>query len=161
MSGVGGTGGARRRVARTGLPVAVAAVGGNAVAGRAALAWFAGLRRPRWQVPLPVFAGVGVAYYGAMTIVLDRADQRGDERARRAALAVLAGNELWNVAFFGRRSPAAGFAGMLAFTVPVGVLLAAVREDRVSRALAGAYALWVVGYDVPWSYRLWRLNPPS
>jgi hypothetical protein len=21
------------------------------------------------------------------------------------------------------------------------------------------YTLWVVGYDVPWTYRLWRLNP--
>jgi hypothetical protein len=41
---------------------------------------------------------------------------------------VLAGNEIWNAYFFGRRSTRNGFLGVL-------------------------------GYDVPWSYQLWRLNP--
>lgn len=29
--------------------------------------------------------------------------------------------------------------------------------DRASRLAVGTYTAWVVGYDVPWTYQLWRL----
>ena len=32
--------------------------------------------------------------------------------------------------------------------------------DSVSAWLVLVYAIWVLGYDIPWAYRLWRLNPP-
>jgi tryptophan-rich sensory protein len=73
-------------------------------------------------------------------------------------LLVLAGNELWNAAFFGRRSTKAGFAGILVFLVPLLALQEAVAEDAVSRRVLAPYTLWVVGYDLPWTFRLWRLN---
>lgn len=141
------------------LPVATAATLGNAFVGRTSLAWFQTLRRPRMQLPLPAFLAVGAAYYVVMGVVTTRAALRSDRPAYRLALVVLAGNELWNVALFGRRSPRAGFLGMLAFLVPLGLLQAAVRGDRTSAAALGGYTAYVVAYDVPWSYRLWRLNP--
>jgi tryptophan-rich sensory protein len=76
------------------------------------------------------------------------------------ALVVLAGNEIWNFLFFGRRSTRAGFFGVLAFAVPVCLLQAALTRDRCSALVLAPYTAWVVGYDVPWTYRLWRLNPP-
>jgi len=33
-----------------------------------------------------------------------------------------------------------------------------VAEDRISTLALSPYTAWVVGYDVPWTYRLWRLN---
>jgi benzodiazapine receptor len=71
---------------------------------------------------------------------------------------VLAGNELWNAAFFGRRSTGAGFAGVLVFAVPLLALQAEVRDDRTSALVLAPYTAWVLAYDVPWTYRLWRLN---
>ena len=54
----------------------------------------------------------------------------------------------WNI-------PALLFA--VAFHLPPGHALLV---DSVSAWLVLVYVLWVIGYDIPWSYRLWRLNPP-
>ena len=35
----------------------------------------------------------------------------------------------------------------------------AVADDPVSTLALAPYTAWVLAYDVPWSYRLWRLNP--
>jgi benzodiazapine receptor len=83
----------------------------------------------------------------------------GDRSVRNRALLVLAGNELWNVAFFARRSPGNGFAGVLVFLGPLLALQKAVASDPPSVVALMPYTLWVIGYDVPWTYRLWRLNP--
>jgi len=37
--------------------------------------------------------------------------------------------------------------------------LALVLVDPLSAALMLVYLFWVVGYDVPWIYQLWRANP--
>jgi len=71
---------------------------------------------------------------------------------------VLVGNELWNVAFFGRRSPGNGFLGVLLFLGPLLSLQKAVSDDRPSVVALTPYTVWVIGYDLPWVYRLWRLN---
>jgi tryptophan-rich sensory protein len=141
-------------------PVLAAAVLGNAFVSRESLAWFQDLRRPRIQLPLPAFYAVGAAYYLIMGVVSSRAAGRHDRRGYRRALVVLAGNELWNIALFGRRSPRAGFLGLLAFLIPLGLLQLAVRADRTSTLALGAYTTYVIVYDLPWSYQLWRLNPP-
>ena len=140
------------------LPTVAAAVLGNAFVGRESLTWFADLRRPRMQVPMPAFYAVGAAYYGVMGTVLHRADARGDREAYRLGLVVLAGNELWNAAFFGRRSTATGFLGLLVFGVPVVALQRREADDRTSALVLAPYTAWVLGYDIPWTYRLWRLN---
>jgi len=132
---------------------------GNAFVGRESLAWFQGLRRPAMQLPMPGFYAAGVVYYLLMGVVIHRAGVREDARAYRRAIAVLASNELWNAAFFGRRSTRAGVLGIIAFTAPLGLLHASVAGDRVSTIALGSYTAWVVGYDIPWAYQLWRLNP--
>ena len=144
---------------KTVTPTVGAAVLGNAFVGRSALAWFQGLRSPKLQLPMAGFYTVGGVYYGLMSLVVRRSVIRHDARSYRLALVVLASNELWNAALFGRRSTRDGFLGILAFLVPLGLLQASVARDRVSTVALGAYTTYVVVYDIPWTYRLWRLNP--
>jgi len=153
-----GSSGLKALTAAAGPPVA-AAVLGNAFIGKEASRWFRGLRTPRMQLPLPAFLLVGAVYYGQLGTVLYRAYRNGDRGVRHRALLVLAGNELWNAAFFGRRSPRNAFVGVLLFLGPLLALQKAVAADRPSLVALTPYTLWVIGYDVPWTYRLWRLNP--
>ncbi len=139
-------------------PTVAAAVLGNALVGRDAMDWFRRLRRPRMQIPLPASFAVGALYYVCIGTVLHRSAVREDRTAYRLALIVLAGNEIWNLAFFGRRSPRNGFLGVLGFTVPVCLLQASVADDRTSTIALGPYTAWVIAYDIPWTYHLWRLN---
>ncbi|SDL83113.1 TspO and MBR related proteins [Geodermatophilus siccatus] len=132
---------------------------GNASIGRDSLRWFQDLRRPALQLPMAAFYAVGGAYYLLMGVVVHRSVTRGDRRSYRLAMAVLAANELWNATFFGRRSTRNGFLGLLAFLCPLGLLQISIIEDRRSSLTLGAYTAYVIGYDLPWTYRLWRLNP--
>lgn len=139
-------------------PPLAAAVLGNAFIGKDSMRWFRELRAPRMQLPMPAFGAVGATYYLQIGTVLYRAHRNGDQRVRRLALLVLAGNELWNVAFFGRRSPRNGFVGILVFLGPLLALQKAVSSDPPSIAALAPYTIWVIGYDVPWTYQLWQLN---
>jgi len=136
-----------------------AAVLGNAFIGKDALTWFRELRRPPMQIPMGASMAVAGLYYISIGAVLRRSAEREDDTSYRLATAVLAGNELWNFALFGRRSTKAGFLGLLAFTVPVVLLQRSVADDRVSTLALAPYTAWVVGYDIPWTYQLWRRNP--
>jgi tryptophan-rich sensory protein len=138
--------------------VTVAAVAGNTLVGKDDLAWFKGLRRPRMQIPMPVFAGVGAVYYGLLGTVLYRAISRRDISSERLAIGVLFLNEAWNVVFFKTRSPRNGFLGMVGFCVPLALLQRSVRSDRTSTVVLAPYTAWVLCYDLPWTYRLWLLN---
>ena len=125
------------------------------------LAWLYGLQRPRIQLPLPGFAAVGVIYYVLLGSVLYRAADRRDLVATRLALVVLALNELWNLTFFGRHNVRNGFVGILVFLVPLTALQIVVTRDRTSGMLLAPYTAWVIGYDVPWTFQLWRMNNGS
>ena len=92
---------------------------------------------------------MGAIYYVQVGTVLYRAYLNNDVQVRRRALIVLAGNELWNLAFIGQRSPRDGFAGTLVFLVPLLALQRSVPSDLPSVIALTAYTLWVVGYDVP------------
>lgn len=151
----------KRWLLKTALPTVVAAGMGNAFVGGEALAWFRGLRRPAMQLPMAGFYTVGALYYLLMGVVVHRSVIRDDSRSYRLAMVVLAGNELWNVALFGRRNTRDGFFGILAFLVPLALLQRSVSRDRPSAMALGVYTVYVVAYDVPWSYQLWRLNPPG
>jgi tryptophan-rich sensory protein len=140
-------------------PTAAAAVLGNVFVRRDDVTWLGGLRRPRMQLPLPGFLVVGGLYYLCIGTVVHRSIVRDDRTAHRLALVVLAGNEIWNVLFFRGRSTRAGFLGMLGFAVPVCLLQATLARDRLSAVVFAPYTVWVIGYDIPWTYRLWRLNP--
>jgi benzodiazapine receptor len=147
-----------RQWTAVGGPPLAAAVLGNALIGKEAMGWFRQLKAPRMQLPLPAFGVVGAVYYLELGAVLYRAHRNDDRRVRRLALLVLAGNELWNVSFFGRRDPRAGFLGIVAFLAPLQALQKAVVSDRPSVLALTPYTLWVIGYDLPWTFRLWRLN---
>lgn len=138
-----------------------AAVVGNGWVGKDDLAWLSELKRPRMQIPLPAFAAVGATYYAILAIVVYRACDRHDKRSTRLALTVLVLNEVWNLAFFRFRSARNGFVGILLFLVPLGALQRAVHEDVTSAVVLAPYTAWVVGYDLPWTLSLWRLNMRS
>ncbi|HEX9834858.1 MAG TPA: tryptophan-rich sensory protein, partial [Mycobacterium sp.] len=87
-------------MAKTVLPVVAAAVIGNAFVGGKSMHWFLALRRPAMQLPMPGFFIVGLAYYALMGVVVHRSVVQGDRRSYRLAMAVLGGNELWNVLLF-------------------------------------------------------------
>jgi tryptophan-rich sensory protein len=152
----------KRRSAIVGASVTMAAAGlGNAFIGRDAMAWFKELRAPRWQLPMAGFLTVSAVYYLISGYVLARAVDRGDARSVGWAVAVLSANEGWNGLLFGRRSTRAAFLGLLGFLVPPGGLQRSVWHDPRSRWLLAIYTTYVIAYDLPWSYRLWRLNPPD
>jgi tryptophan-rich sensory protein len=136
-----------------------AAVAGNAFIGKAAMDWFRGLTAPRWQLPLPAFMVVGGAYYGIIGYVLARSIDRRDARSTAWSMAVLVGNEAWNGAFFGRRSPRAGLLSLGGFLIPLIALQRSVAEDAHSRHALAPYTAYVLIYDLPWIYRLCQLNP--
>ena len=148
----------RRTLLATVVPTLGAAVLGNAFVGREAQKWFRELKQPRMAIPFPAFVAVAGVYYVLLGVVRYRAVAQRDDRAARLALVVLALNELWNVGMLGRRSTRNGFAGMLVFAVPVVALQRAVATDRVATLALAPYTIWVVAYDIPWSYQLWRLN---
>jgi translocator protein len=148
----------RTSLAKSLPPTIAAALLGNMFIGADAMKWFTQLRSPPMQVPLRGFMVVGGLYYASIGTVLHRSAATGNRRAYRLALLVLAGNELWNVALFGRRSPRAGFLGVLGFTVPLSLLQIAVRDDKMSVVALSPYTAWVIGYDIPWTYQLWRYN---
>jgi tryptophan-rich sensory protein len=149
----------RRSILQAGACTAAAAVAGNAFVGKEAMGWFRGLTAPRWQLPLPAFLLSGAVYYAIIGTVLARSLDRRDARSTAWCLAVLVGNEAWNGAFFGRRSARAGFVSLCAFLVPLVALQRSVAGDARSRQVLAPYTAYVFAYDLPWTYRLWRLNP--
>jgi benzodiazapine receptor len=143
---------------------AAMAVLGTVLAGDALKTWFPTLVRPTFQMPLPLFVGVGIIGYIVGAIVLYRLLTVVDDSSGRivcvaAMVVTMLYNELWNGALFRLRSPLAGFVLVVAFLAPLAILeIALVLFEPVSALLIGVYVLWVIVYDVPWSYRLWRLN---
>ncbi|BBZ15701.1 TspO/MBR family protein [Mycolicibacterium gadium] len=148
----------RAGLAKAVLPVVAAAVIGNAFVGGKSMHRFLALRRPPMQLPMPGFFIVGLAYYALMGVVVHRSVVQRDRRSYRLAMAVLGCNELWNVLLFGRRSPRDAFLGIIAFLIPLSLLQASVSSDRPSSCALAPYTVWVVVYDLPWTYQLWRLN---
>ncbi len=149
----------RRSTAISLAATTATAVAGNTIVGRDDMAWFLALRRPRGQLPMPAFIAVGAAYYVALGYVLARAVERGDRAAVGRTAVVLAYNELWNLVLFRRRSTAGALVGVTAFVLPVETLRRALADDVAARRLVVAYEAYVLAYDIPWAYALWRLNP--
>jgi tryptophan-rich sensory protein len=149
----------RRSVLQASACTAAAAVAGNAFVGKEAMSWFRGLTAPRWQLSLPAFLLSAAVYYVIVGYVLARSIDRRDARSTAWCLAVLVGNEAWNGVFFGRRSARAGFVGLCAFLVPLLALQRSVAGDARSRQALAPYTAYVLAYDLPWTYWLWRLNP--
>ena len=71
---------------------------------------------------------------------------------------MLVGNEAWNYFFLGRQSVGGGFVGMLLFApIVVALWLLWWARRRVEWLALTPYLVWV-GYDVAWTFEVWRLN---
>lgn len=142
------------------------AVTGGLLTGNQLTRWFATLHRPRFQLPLWGFVCVGLYGYLIDSIIAYRLltvvpEQTARIIALMALIVVMLYNELWNIVLFRWHNTFAGFLGVLIFLLPLAFLQAALAlVDSVSAWLVFVYVLWVIGYDIPWAYQLWRLNPP-
>jgi len=132
--------------------------------GGSGLEWYEQLKKPGFLVPLGIFYLVGALYYVLFAVVLYRVLSRVGDPPGRAislglALGVMLFNELWNYAILGLRSTLAGFLGIVVFVALLTALMAALlRYEKFSAVLVVAYYLWVLLYDLAWTYQLWRLN---
>jgi translocator protein len=155
---------ARALIISIAAPVAMAALGGF-LTGKGGLAWFASLRRPRFQVPLWTFFVVaaivylmyGIVIYRLLTLYLE---PRGRALCLTAVGVCMLYSEYWNHLFFGLKSTLAGFVAITAF-LPLIVIVetALFLFEPVSAWVLLPYAIYFAGYDIPWSLRLWALNP--
>ena len=150
-------------LAAVALP-ALFAVFGTVLVGGSGLEWYEQLKKPGFVVPLGIFYLVGALYSVLFALVLYRVLSRvGDTRGRVISMGLTVGvmlfNELWNFAFFGLRSTLAGFLGIVVFVVLLTALVAVLlRYERFSAVLVVPYYLWVLLYDLAWTYELWSLN---
>jgi translocator protein len=128
--------------------------------------WFESLEKPGWLVPLWVFFPVAALVYALGVFLLYRVNARAAGNSRRTrwwlltlTVLMLVGNEAWNYLFLGRQSVDGGFLGMLLFApIVVALWLALWRAGRRVEWLAlTPYLLWV-GYDIAWTFEVWRLN---
>ncbi len=147
------------------LSLGMAIVGGL-LTGNQLAQWFATLYKPRIQLPLWGFVCIGLYGYLVDSIIAYRlltvvSGQTARIVALTALIIVMLYNELWNIVLFRWHNTYAAFLGILVFLIPLIFLqVTLVLVDAVSAWLVFVYVLWVFGYDIPWAYRLWRLNPP-
>lgn len=148
------------------LSLGMAIIGGL-LTGNQLTRWFATLCKPRFQLPLWGFVCVGLFGYIVDSIITYRLLTVVPEQIARiialtALVVVMLYNELWNIVLFRRHNNLAGFLGVLVFLIPFAFLQVTLAlVDHVSAWLVLVYLVWVIGYDIPWAYRLWRLNPPE
>ncbi len=127
--------------------------------------WYPHLRKPRWQIPLWAFVAVGLIVYAIDGFVayrvLTAVSSAGDRAVALTALVVvMVLNALWSYAFFEYRSTLVGILGIIGFLGPLLVLQTALFVyDPLAAWAHLAYTLYVLAYDVPLFYAIWRLNP--
>ena len=140
------------------------AILGTVLAGNAVRTWYPALAKGRIEIPLTLFALVGLVCYVFEAIVGYRllglvATTPTAGLVLFALAVVMLYNELWNGALFRLRSPFAALIALLGFLAPLAILLVGCAlVDGPSFVLVALYAVWVVGYDVPWIRGLWRAN---
>ena len=145
------------------LSLGMATVGGL-LTGNQLTEWFATLRKPRFQLPLWGFICVGLFGYLVDSVIAYRlliTVSRQTDRiiALTALIVVMLYNELWNIVLFRWHNIFASFLGVVIFLIPLMILqVTLVLVEHVSAWLVLVYVVWVIGYDIPWAYRLWRLN---
>jgi tryptophan-rich sensory protein len=127
--------------------------------------WYPTLRKPCWHIPLWGFILVGVAVYVLDGFVAYRLLTVVDSRPAQvvaliALLVVMVTNALWNYAFFAYQSTLIGWLGLVGFLGPLLTLQVVLFANEPVAAFAhAAYLVWVVAYDIPLFFMLWRMNP--
>jgi benzodiazapine receptor len=144
------------------LAMAVAAaLVGQALAGDDPFGALSVYRQPWFALPSWGWVVVGIVYYLAMMFVVFRLLRRLPTAsiALGVVVGVMIANEVWNVLVFGLQEPVWAAGGLIAFglLVLVGVYLAR-QQDRVATWVLGGYAVWVIGYDIPWMLAVAVMN---
>ena len=149
-----------------GICVSVAVIEG-AITPDAVKTWYPTLKKPWWNLPFAGFVAVAIVVYVIDGFVAYRlwsiATPPGSRAIGLTALVVvMVFNALWNCALFATRNTLIGWLGLLAFLAPLLILQVALFVFDAPAAWTHlAYVAWVVGYDLPLFYRIWRLNPPA
>jgi tryptophan-rich sensory protein len=113
---------------------------------------------------LSVWASLSTSLIPSLPTVCERQVMSQTDRliSLTALGIVMLYNELWNIVLFRWQNPFAGFLGVLAFLAPLLLLqVILLLVEPISGLLMLIYVLWVVLYDIPWSYALWKLNLPE
>lgn len=140
------------------VPLA-AAVLGNAFVSEISLTWYEALDHPWYKLPLWGSVVVALAVYVGYGVVLFRTLSKHLITAVFLSGAVVIGNEIWNIFFFGTRDLYLTFWMTIGFAVLVLFQTLHVRrKDRLSFGISLAYLLWLVFYDLPWLYQLSASN---
>jgi tryptophan-rich sensory protein len=156
----------KQTLAGTGLAVAAAAAAGSIASPARTPAWYARIRKPRYQPPGAVFPVVWTTLYtdiaASSAVVIDRFRAAGrDDKARGyiAALGVnLTLNAGWSWLFFRYHKLGASALGAAVLTASSADLVrrAADADARAGAALS-PYPLWC-GFATVLSTHIWRLN---
>lgn len=131
---------------------------------RAALQWFAGLRRARWHLPFASHFVVQALVYLIEGVVLYRLLESEVLPPMRVAaltalLLLMIAAEGASAALLGLRSVEAGMAATLALLAPLAVAEVTLWQvDPFGGWLMLPYCVWLVVYLTPWSVSLCRLN---
>lgn len=110
--------------------------------------WYAGLVKPSWTPPPPVFPIVWTTLYILMAISLWRLWMSATSPERRTALVVffiqLALNAIWSPVFFGLHATRAAMAIIVALLAAIVVcIVSSLKVDRLAGWLLLPYLLWV------------------
>jgi len=137
---------------RTHLPVVAAAVTATAAVGSIGTdvrsAWYAALRKPRWQPPGPVFGPAWTLLYGLLATATARTLDRMPEQRRSGYAAALGANLVlnagWNWLFFRARRPRWALAEIVVLEVStVDLIRRSARYDHTAAGLLVPYGAWV------------------
>lgn len=138
------------------------AIIGGLLTGNSLENWFTEIKHPWFSLPMTGWYIIGGLYYLMTIAILYRLLIANDGLQRRIAIwltiAMIAGNEFWNYLFFGLESTFAGFVGLIPFTLIVIVLFIRLWKFQKQTAwILLPYLIWL-GYDLIWTYSLWKLN---
>ena len=141
---------------------AVAALEG-AAAGRGVRVHYQALRMPRLSPPLPLWIGIGIAYYVMCFVVLLRVLQSAPHTAARIValmltVVIMLANAGWGLLFFRLKNARASYIAFFPYAVLVaGLAVVLARVDRVAAFVLMPYMVYLA-YAAWWTRAIWHLN---
>jgi len=150
------------RTIAIGLPMGLAVVGAIAT-GDGLKTWYPTLKKSKLVIPLWAFTPAAIGYSvlcGRLLSRLLRMERTTPDRTAALLLlgSMMGANEGWNYLFLGRHSMRAGFFGMIGYTLLTIRLYRLLRRcDPPAARMLRPYVGWL-GYDLVYTFELWRLN---